>query len=125
MEIESFSGKRYELAMELFSEGKDSLLYKGVLFIRSEQLLQIQSYSDFNLENTTRKMALDKIPYSKSVMNELMEGSKEFKETVTGLVPEFTFCYDYHTGAVAVATEENGSIKWLFDVWGQSKNSKS
>ena len=38
MKIESFSGKRYELAMELFNEGKDSLLYKGVLFIKSEKL---------------------------------------------------------------------------------------
>ncbi len=114
MEIDSLSGRRFEIALEIFLEG-NSINYKGIVFYKDSKFLHVSSYSDYLLENTTEAMAHEKIKYSKVILKEFEDTIPEFKAAVSGLAKQFAFCYDYHTGAVAIATEINNVFKWLID----------
>ncbi len=112
MEISEFTGKRYDLAIDLFQERKDSLLYEGILFINKGNLIEVNSYSDWELERITEAVAKEKIERSKQVIHQLSVSSKEFKEIESVLPKEYVFCHDYHTGAVMLASEIKGEFKW-------------
>ncbi len=114
MQIEVLSGRRFQIALEIFLEG-DSISYKEIVFFKDSKSLHIDSYSDYQLENITESMAREKIEFSKVVLKEFEDSVPEFKSAVSGLVKEFAFCYDYHTGAVAIATEKNNVFEWLHD----------
>ena len=116
MNIDQLSGKRFEIALELFVEGKSSITYKGIVFYKERDKLSINSYSDFLLENTTKDMALEKIEYSKNILDEIINSVPQFKAHVENSEKEYTFCYDYQTGAVALAFESNSKIKWMMDL---------
>ena len=115
MKIDTLTGNRFQIALELFLEGKTPFNYKGIVFHKDSEWLHINSYSDYLLENTTREMGIEKIEYSKEVLNEVVESVPEFKNAVSNLKREYTFCYDYHTGALAIAIEKNGEIEWLIE----------
>ena len=112
MEITGLVGQRYELAIELFKERKDGLLYEGVLFINKGNSLEVNSYSDWEPKRTTEIMAKEKIERSKQIICHLSSNSNEFKEIESAVPKEFIFCYDYHTGAVMLASERNGKFEW-------------
>ena len=116
MNIDQLSGKRFDVALELFIEGKSSITYRGIVFYREKNKLSVNSYSDFLLENTTRDMAIEKIEYSKIILDEMMKSVPQFSANVEGLEKEYAFCYDYQTGAVALAVESNSKIKWIMDL---------
>ena len=112
MEISEFTGRRYGLAIELFQDRKEGLLYEGVLFINTGSSIEVNSYSDWEPEKTTEQMAREKIERSKQVMRHLSNNSEEFNKIESTLPKEYVFSYDYHTGAVMLASEVKGVFNW-------------
>jgi len=100
------------VGVELFLEGH-SLVYEGVVFSKDkDRALNIQSYTDWEPENTTIEMAKEKIRRAKVVLGDLSEKSPEFRRVASSLPHEHYFCYDYGNGAVALATEIAGLFEW-------------
>ncbi|MDO9262474.1 MAG: hypothetical protein Q7U02_00810 [Desulfosalsimonadaceae bacterium] len=115
IKIDTLTGNRFQIALELFLEGKSSFTYKGIVFHKDSEWLYVNSYSDYLIENTTREMGIEKIAYSKEVLNEVLESVPKFKNAVSNLKWEYAFCYDYHTGAVAIAIQKDDEIEWLLE----------
>lgn len=113
MDITDTTEQRFELGIDLFLEGH-SLVYNGVVFWKDgKKTLHVNSYSDWEMENSTPQMAKEKIERAKAVMEALSEKSQKFSEISKNLPHEHYFCYDYGKGAVALAKEVNGEFTWL------------
>ena len=115
MDITDASPQRRRLGIERFVAGEESLAYEGVVFWREpEGFLVVASYSVFiHLENVTPEEATREIERSKQILGQLRGESPEFETAVSGLSHKFEFCFDQSTGAVKVATLQNGALKWL------------
>ena len=113
MEIADASGPRFELAVELFLGGH-SLAYEGVALWKDPAgVLIVSSYSDcVHVENASVAEAEEKIARSKEVVKFLCSKSPELSAIAQALPHRYEFCYDYGTGAVRLAWEEAGAIKW-------------
>jgi len=114
MEISQLSGKRYELAMELFREQKDGLKYENIYFLNKGHTLEVVSFSKWQLDSVTKDMAKEQIARSKTVMQQLSELNPEFKQIEASCKKEYLFCYDYHTGGIMLANEINGVFEWHY-----------
>ena len=113
MDITDTTPQRIEVAVNLFLDGYP-LKFRGVVFSKAkDKCLTINSYSEWNIENTTPEMAKDEISRSKEVLNELMNKSQKFKDVAVRLPHQFFFCIDYGNGAVSLAKEINGKFVWL------------
>jgi hypothetical protein len=113
MNITDTTQPRFELGIQMFLEGQ-SVVYHEVLFwMDGVKVLHINSYSDWNIENTTQEMAKEKISRSKSILAALSEKSPEFSEVANRLPHEYYFCFDYGQGAVALAKEVNSAFTWM------------
>lgn len=115
MNITDAPPQRRRLGIERFASGEEGLAYEGVVFRKEpEGSLVVASYSELiHLENVTPEEAARKIERSKQILEQLKAESPEFGRAVSGLNHKFRFCFDYGTGAVKVATLENGALKWL------------
>ncbi len=112
MKIETLSGNRFDVAIELFLEGK-SFNYKGVIFQKDNENLFINSYSEFSLDNTTRKMGSEKIKHSKEILKELINSVPIFKNATKNLRREYAFCCNEYKTGVPVAIEIDDHIEWF------------
>lgn len=115
MDATDASSQRLKVAVELFLEGQ-SLGYEGVVFWKDkDRALHVNSYSDWEPENTNPEMAKDKINRAKAILADLSEKSAEFKRVAAKLPHEHYFCYDYGMGAFALAKETAGVFAWLYE----------
>ena len=99
----------------ILSEGH-SISYHGVVFSLAEiegvNHLSICSYSDYQPDRATEKMARSKINRAKDVAYYLATMSKSFKKILEGSPHRHSFCWDYGMGAVSLADELDGKIVW-------------
>lgn len=114
MDATHASPQRLKVAVELFLEGH-SLVYDGVVFRKDEsQALRINSYAEWGPESSTPAMAKQKIQRAKTVLADLSDKSPEFARVASELPHEHYFCYDYGTGAFALAKEVAGVFVWQY-----------
>jgi len=113
MDITDSTPQRWQLGIELFIDGTQSLVYEGVFFFRHEGHLVVASYSDFIYsENRSLREAIEKIERSKVVLAALSAKSPPFSEIATSLPHKYEFRYDYGTGAVKLAELEVNEVVW-------------
>jgi hypothetical protein len=113
MDVTNTTPRRLQVAVELFLTGRHPLAYEGVVLWKDEnRALHINSYSEFEPENTTRDMALEKIRRAKLVLEDLCRKSPALKEIASRLPHEHYFCYDYGTGPIALAKEVGDMFVW-------------
>ena len=113
MDITGASPGRFELGIRLFLEGQ-AVLYNEVVFWKDgDKALHVNSYSDWNCENTTPDMARQKIERSKAVLEELSEKSNEFSEVANRLPHAHYFCHDCGNAGIVLAKDLNGEFTWL------------
>jgi len=113
MKVDDLNTNRFISALELFEEGH-SFLYRQTSFYIEENLLYINYYSEYNhLENITEDIAKDGIKKSKIICEEIKNFSNKFHQLIKNKDIIYEYCYDYHTGAVAVAKERNNKFEWL------------
>ena len=113
MHITDKSGKRFDAGIQVFLEGHQ-ISFDGIGF-RLEKLdaLDIDSYSEWEIENVTKEMALQAISQSKKTLLLLSELSSEFANAIAKREKHFYFCCNYGKGSVAIAKELNGEFTWL------------
>ncbi len=112
MDITGATPARFALGIRLFLEGQ-TVFYNEVGFLKvGDKALNVDSYSDWNAENTTPDMARQKIERSKAVLEELSEKCSEFSEVATRLPHEYYFCHSYGDAAIILAQELNGEFTW-------------
>ena len=109
--------QRKEAEIEWLTEGRN-FKYEGVVFSlskrQSKEILAVSSYTSYiRPENTSEKEGKEKIERSKQVGDYLSKESKMFGRLWSEKEKEFFFCYDYHTGAVALASEIDGRFEWF------------
>jgi hypothetical protein len=97
-------------------EGK-TFPFEGVVFSidhsRHSPLLDVDSYSEFlRLENVHEAEAHEKIARSKQVGERLSLRFPAFSDIWRTYRKVYNFCYDYGTGAVVVASEDDGRFIW-------------
>jgi len=113
MDITGASPARFGLGIRLFLEGQ-AIVYNEVAFLKvGDKALNVNSYSDWNTENTTPDMARQRIERSKAVLEELSQKSSEFSEVANRLPHEYYFCHDYGDAAIVLAQKLNGEFTWL------------
>ncbi|MFA4829476.1 MAG: hypothetical protein WC855_12980 [Thermodesulfovibrionales bacterium] len=113
MDITNTTANRFDLGIQLFLEGQP-ISFEEVLFWKEdEKVLHVDSYSEWEPQNTTPEIAKEKITRSKTILAELSEKSSEFAKVAKGLPHEYYFCYDYGKGSVALAKEVNSQFTWL------------
>ncbi len=132
LKIDTLQGERYNLAIELLIQRKDSLVYNKVVLywekvwdikrkkLTDREILIISTSSDYSLENTTVTMAKEKIAYSKIILNELIAKSRMLRKELVGLDIIYKFGIDYGNGGFDLAIEENAieennNFQWLKD----------
>jgi len=114
MDITGANPARFELGIRLFLEGR-GVGYNEVVFWKDgDKALHVNSYSDWNVENTTPDMAREKIERSKLVLQELSEKSNEFSGVANRLPHAYYFCDDRGNAGIALAQELNGEFTWLY-----------
>mgnify|MGYP001027560596 CR=1 FL=1 len=106
--------RRLEIALEGFESGS-SIVYENVRFqITSAGTLEVNSYSTFsNPSQINSEMAAEGIDRAKNVLAALCESHPDYRPIIEGTTKEYYFCCDYHTGAVALAKEVQGTYQWL------------
>ncbi len=113
MDLSDATPQRIQLGTERLL-ANESIAFRGVVFYKEgERALQIDSYSDWQPENTTESHARLKIAQSKAVLQELEALSHEFKQATEGLPHEYFCCHNYGNGSFALAEEKDGVFKWL------------
>ena len=113
MDITDATERRFEAGIQFFLEGK-AITYNDVGFWKDgEKALHVDSFSEWDIENSDPQMAKEKIARAKSVLNELAEKSPEFAKVAAHLPHEHYFCSDYGKGSVALAKEKDGTFSWL------------
>jgi hypothetical protein len=75
--------------------------------------LHVNSYADWEPDNSTPAHAKDKIARAKAVLEELKRRSAAFYAVAEPLPHEHYCCYDYGTGVFAIAKEVGGAFEWL------------
>lgn len=108
--------KTIEVGIELLIDGKTFAFEDVVFFIdRASEppTLQVNSYSAcIHLENVNEQEAKEKIERSKKVGDHLSASYPAFSEIWNSMRKRFEFCYEYGTGAVLIASEEEGAFRW-------------
>ena len=113
MDLSDATPQRMQLGIERFL-ANESIAFRGVVFYKEgDRALQVDSYSDWQPENTTEDHAREKIAQSKIVLLELAALSDVFKQAAQGLPHEYFCCHDYGSGSFALAEEKDGEFKWL------------
>ena len=113
MDINNTTPSRFELGIQIFLEGKP-ISFNDVRFWKEDgKSIHIDSYSEWDIENSTREMAKEKITRSKAVLADLSGKSPEFERVIRTLPHQYYFCFDYGNGSVALAKEVNGEFTWL------------
>lgn len=113
MNITDEMTQRRQLGIELFVDGKEPLVYEGVVFYQHKGHLIVASYSAFiHSENSSLSEAVEKIERSKAVMTALTASSPEVREVAASLPHKYEFCYDYGMGAVKLAEQRGSEVVW-------------
>jgi hypothetical protein len=117
MDITDASKTRRALAIECFCNHGEAFSYYGVTFyvdkLAPKPMLVVASWSEWLPENTKPDMAREKIERSKAVLEELINQEIDFAICVADKPRILEFLYDYGTGGLLLAQEEDGNFKWL------------
>jgi hypothetical protein len=116
MDITDRSPTHVAIAIEELQQG-ECFTYESIRFSRDTSTqpptLNVSSYSGYDhLENVTPEEAREKIARSKEVAADLALKNAQFSEIWKNDKKEFHFCYDYGMGAIGIAEEINGILKW-------------
>ena len=112
MEILEPSGKRFEVALELFQSG-EPLSFRGVSFaLAPEGHLVVRVPTSWYLENTTEQTALNDLEVAENTLNDLVLESPAFASVVKDRPRHFVLVYDYGMGGVELCRLIDGSLVW-------------
>ncbi len=116
MDITDATQNRIDVGIDLLLEGH-SVIYHEVVFhidqSKKPRELAINSYSDYEPNRVTEKMATEKIERSKHVGEALAEKSSDFRTLWETLPHVYAFCWDYGMGAVAIVEQRNENMRWI------------
>ena len=112
MDLSDAHEDRLNLGISRFIAGA-LITYHGVLFYTGNNILHVDSFSDWEPERTSEEHAKANIQRSKDVLFELSGQSSEFNAAVGQLQREFTLCHNYGMGSIALAKEIGGVFQWV------------
>jgi len=112
MDITDSSPQRAEIAIEQFLGG-GLVEFEGVQFSRhGGRTLEVSCFSSWAPELSTPAQAMMEIDRAKAVLDQLASRNASFRLAIEALPREFSYCYNYGTGFIALAKEVNGRFEW-------------
>jgi hypothetical protein len=112
MEITEPHGSRFELALELFRDGR-ALTFDGVGFwLAPDGALEVRAQTSWYRENVTEQTALNDLERAKTLAASLVKASSEFASLVKGRARRYVLVDDYKMGGIELCRLIDGSLFW-------------
>lgn len=112
MEITEPHGSRFELALELFREGR-AFTFDGVGFwLAPDGALEVRTQTSWYRENVTEQTALNDLERAQNLADSLERASSEFASLVKGHARRYVLIDDYKMGGIELCRLIDGSLFW-------------
>ena len=110
--ISELSGARFDVAMDLFREGKSICFDEVQMQLTKDDALQISVESPWNTENISESRALADLNRGISVVDALTSVPPAFADSVRGKSRRVQLIDDNGTGAVRLCELTDGRVQW-------------
>lgn len=104
-------GRRFEIGLDLLSEGQP-IVYQGARLMLTNEQLMIEVPSSRDVAAVAEGTARNDFDWAQAMLAELAEHSDRFRQLVDGRHTLITLIHDYGTGSVAICNYEGDAIRW-------------
>lgn len=104
-------GTRFEIGLDLLSEGQP-IVYHGARLLLTNEELMVEVPSSRDMASVTERTARSDFDWAQAMLAELAEQSDRFRQLVDGRHTLMTLIHDYGTGSVTICNYEGDAIRW-------------
>ncbi|HEU0143372.1 MAG TPA: hypothetical protein VFQ47_01185 [Nitrososphaera sp.] len=112
MEITEPHGSRFELALELFQDGRAFTFDDVGFWLAPDGALEVRVQTSWYRENVTEQTALNDLERAKNLADFLERASPEFASLVKDRPRRYVLVDDYKMGGIELCRLIDGSLFW-------------